>query len=128
MEPGETVAGYRRYYLHGLPDTCCTCTGTGTTGTTLRVTAIVKLEPIPATTDTDYLVLQNKEALIEECQAVRFSEMDSQEAQQLAVIHHLNAVRYLNGELTHYFGNDKPAVMFAPFGTARLERLNIAMK
>lgn len=123
MQPGEKVAGYRRYYLHNLPANCCLVPSTG--NQTLTVTAIVKLELIPAVVDTDYLLLQNLEAIIEECIAVRMSEMDNVEAQRLASIHHVNAIRLLNSEIAHYLGKQSPAVGFHPFGSARLENQKI---
>lgn len=124
MEPSETVAGYRRYYLHNLPQNCLVTTGSTDT---LRVTAICKMELIPVVADTDYLLIQNLEAVIEECIAVRMSEMDNAQAQQLAAVHHRNAIGLLNGELRHYLGNEVPAVNFKPFGSARLERLRVDM-
>lgn len=123
MEPGETVAGYRRYFLNNLPFACCHVTPVTTTN--LQVTAIVKLELIPVAVDTDYLLFTNLEAIIEECQSIRYGEMDNEKAQKLAMVHHLNAVRYLQGELVHVYGKERPAVNFAPFGTARLCRQKI---
>jgi hypothetical protein len=125
MAPGETVAGYRRYYLNNLPTNCCSETGATAN---LTVTAIAKLEPIPVSVDTDYLVLQNLEAIIEECIAIRMSEMDNTDAQQLALVHHVNAIRMLNSEIGHYLGIQNPAVNFAPFGSARLERQGIGLQ
>lgn len=119
MEPGEMVAGYRRYYFNNLPCNCCLQPGFPIEN--LSVTAIVKLEPIPVAVDTDYFLLHNLEALIEEACGVRYSEMDNPTAKQMAQEKHKQAVRLLNGELTHYYGKDKPAVNFAPFGSARLE-------
>lgn len=127
MEPSETTAWYRRYYIDGLPRDCCHGASTSATPTA-QVAAIVKLEPIPVVSDTDYLLIQNIEAIIEEAQAVRYSEMDSANAAQLEAKCHLSAVRHLTGELRHYMGKDEPAVNFAPFGSARLERLNVAMQ
>lgn len=122
MEPSETVAGYRRYYLNGLPPSCC---HTPTTVVPLRVTAIAKMEIIPVQVDTDYLLLQNLEAIIEEAQSVRYSEIDSESAKKMANEKHVQAVRLLQGELVHYLGKTTAAVNFAPFGTARLERQKI---
>jgi len=122
MEPTETVAGYRRYYLNHLPNNCCRLPSGTVPPQPVRVTAIAKLELIPAVVDTDYLLLQNLEALIEECIAIRMSEMDNAASQQLAAIHHINAIRLLNSEITHYLGKQSPAVQFSPFGSARLER------
>jgi hypothetical protein len=124
MQPSETVAGYRRYYLHSLPPNCCAIPGAPVN---LTATAIVKLELIPAVLESDYLLIQNLEALIEECIAVRMSEMDSESSQKLAMIHHVNAVRLLNAEIGHYLGTQEPAVNFAPFGSARLERQSIGL-
>lgn len=122
MEPSETVAGYRRYYFNNLPRNCCNPT---LPEENVRVTAIVKLELIPVVVDTDYLLIQNLEAIIEECMAWRMSKMDDARAQQLAQVHHINAVRNLNSEITHYLGKQSPAVGFHPFGSARLERQHI---
>lgn len=122
MDPGEQVAGYRRYFLNDVPLNCC---NPALPEQDVRVTAIVKLELIPAVVDTDYLLIQNLEALIEECMSRRMSKMDNKEAQQLALVHHTNAIRYLNSEITHYLGKQSPAVGFHPFGGARLERQSI---
>lgn len=126
LQAGEETAWYRRYYLDSLPCGCCHAPVTvGTACPMVQVTAIAKLEPIPVRVDTDYMLIQNEEALIEEAQAIRYSEMDTVEAKSMAQEKHTQAVRYLNGELTHYLGKDTPAVNFSPFGTARLEKQNI---
>lgn len=121
MEPSEQTASYRRYYLNGLPFNCCP------DGETVQVSAIAKLEMIPVRVDTDYTLLQNIEAITEECQSVRYSRIDSVSAKQMALEKHIQAVRLLNGELTHYEGKNNPSIDWAPFGSARLERANIAM-
>lgn len=113
MEPSETVAAYRRYFVNGVPSVC-------RNGTAPQVTALAKLELIPVTVDPDYLLIQNIEALILECQAIRHSKMDSAEAKQQAQVEHRDAIRLLQGELVHYEGKDRPAINFRPFGTARL--------
>jgi len=121
MQPSETTASYRRYYLHNLPDNCC---HTGSE-TTLQVTAIAKLELIPCRVQTDYLLIQNLEAIIEECQSVRYSEMDTLVAKQMAAERHKQAIGLLNGEQAHYYGLDQAAVNFSPFGSARLTKQKI---
>lgn len=131
MEPGEQVASYRRYYLNNLPANCCS-TGVSAndcsvTNATLQIKAICKLELIPAVCDQDWLLLQNLEALIEEAKSIHFSDMEDATSKGQAVIHHTNAIRLLNGELRHYYGKDEPAIQFRPFGSARLERLNVGM-
>lgn len=118
MEPSETVAGYRRYYLNNLPTGCCHPTNTNVP---VQVLAIAKLELIPVKVDTDYLLFHNLEAIIEECQSIRYSEIDNEGAKKMAQEKHVQAVRLLQGELVHYLGKERPAVSFAPFGTARLE-------
>lgn len=130
MEPGETTGWYRRYYLNQLPYDCCSgvqgspCSTSANPGT-VTVSAIVKLEPIDVGSDTDYFVLQNQEAMIEEAQAVRYGDMDTPNAKQFEARHHSKAIGLLNGELTHYLGKQEPAVQFAPFGSARLCRQKI---
>lgn len=123
MQPSETTASYRRYYLNNLPANCCYNPSLGVLD--LQVTAIVKLDLIPVVTDTDYCLIQNLEAITEECQSVRYSEMDSESAKKMAAERHTQAVRMLQGELVHYMGKTTAAVNFAPFGTARLERQKI---
>lgn len=117
MEPGETVAAYRRYLVNGLPNSCaCSCTNP------TQVTAMAKLDFIPVAVDTDYLTIQNVEAIIEECQSVRYSTMDQPAAAQLAIKHHRDAIALLNGQLIHMLGKQRPAISFKPFGSAALER------
>lgn len=120
MQPSEEVASYRRYTVVGLPNNCCT----NPSGFN-QITAMAKLEFIPAVVDTDWLLISNLEALICECQAVRFSNMDSAGSDQKALLKHREAIGLLNGELTHHLGRSKPAVVFAPFGSARLERQGV---
>lgn len=121
MQPGETTAMYRRYYIHNLPDNCC---HTGTEGI-IQVMAIAKLELIPVQIQTDYLLIQNLEAIIEECQSVRYSEMDTLQAKQMAAERHKQAIGLLNGEQAHYQGIDQPAVNLSLFGAATLKRQKI---
>lgn len=124
MEPGETVASYRRYFINGLPPNCC---NTGTVST-VQVDTMCKLELIPAVVDTDYLLIQNLEALISECQSIRYGNIDTVAAKQMSAQKHTEAIRLLQGELVHYLGKLKPAVSFKPFGSASLETVNIGMQ
>lgn len=125
MEPGETVASYRRYYFDSLPVNCCQ---NQVTATTVTVTAIAKLDLIPSVVDTDYLLLTSAEAIIEECASVRYSQVDNPTSQQMALTKHTQAVRFLTGELSHVNGIDTPAVSFKPFGSADLRRVRIGMR
>lgn len=122
MEPTETTAYYRRYYLNPAPLQCC---NSQLTPGVVQVNAIVKLDLIPVIVDTDYCLIQNLEALEEECKSVRYSRMDNTQSKAMARVHHKSAVGYLNGELSHFLGKDQPAVNFAPFGDAHLSRKRI---
>lgn len=125
LEPGEQTTSYRRYFFDCLPCGCCPPPNGPIPDSKClppQVTAIAKLELIPVVNDTDWLLFQNLEAVIEECAAVRFSEMDNASAQQQAEIHHKRAVRLLNGELGHYLGVNTPGVQVHVFGSAKLER------
>lgn len=123
MEPSETTAWYRRYFFDSLPINCCFDPNTGSTN--VFVQAIAKLELIPVISDSDYTLIQNMEALIEEAQAVRYSTIDSSQAKQNEALKHRDAVRLLRGELAHYLGTTLPAINFAPWGSARLQRAAI---
>jgi hypothetical protein len=128
MEPSEMTASYRRYLFdplcwQNLWTNCCP----GSTATTVQATAICKLDFIPMQVDQDYSLIQNIEALIEEGQSWRLARVDNKNSKAMSVAAHVNAVRLLNGELTHYMGLDEPAVQFAPFGSARLAKQRIGL-
>ena len=120
IEPSEQVTGYRRYFLNGAPKNCCD--PATTTGTTVQVTTMAKLAFIPVVADTDYLVIQDLEALKEACQAVRMGEMDDSLSMQQFERRSRNAIKLLNGQLREQLGKDQPAINFAPFGSAHLQR------
>lgn len=122
MQPSETTASYRRYYLNGLPNNCCATPGSPSQ---VQVTALVKLDLIPVVSDTDYTLLQNLEAITEECQSVRYSEMDTAVAKQMAAERHKQAIGLLNGEVNHFCGKDQVAVGYAPFGSAHLRKQRV---
>lgn len=122
MEPGEQTANYRRYYFNSLPPNCCQGQGPDRFVT---VNALVKLELIPVTTDTDYCLIQSMEAIINEAEAVRYEGMDNVESGQMADRKHKKAVQLLNGQIAHYLGTDNPAIIFKPFGSASLARQKI---
>jgi hypothetical protein len=131
MQPQEQTAWYRRYFFNPLPFNCCSglfpnpCIPPVPPPQNVTVTAIVKLEFVPVQYDTDYCLIQNLEALTEEAMAVRYSTMDSDQSKNLAAIKHKEAVRFLNGELSHYYGQYNPAIEISVFGSARLERQQI---
>lgn len=126
MQPDEETASYRRYFFNDLPATCCRDSLTNVVlPQTLTLTGLVKLEFLPVVVDTDYCLIQNREAIIEECASVRYSEIDTSEAKKMAQERHIQAIRLLIGELNHYIGKDEIAVEFAPFGAARLEKIKV---
>lgn len=124
MEPSETVANYRRYFFDPLPFSCCPNRG-ATVPQSLQVTAIAKLELLPVFSDTDYLLIQSLEAITAECESLRLGSVDETAAKAMAAERHTQAIRMLNGQLSHYYGLNQPAVVFAPFGSAKLERQGI---
>jgi hypothetical protein len=122
MEPTETVAAYSVYYLNGIPNGCCPTPGV--TGS-VQVTAMVKLDLVPCAVPSDYLLIQSREAILEECQAIRLFGSDSRDAKGQAAGHHRQAVGILQGQIVHFEGKTSPAVSFRPFGWSRLERQGI---
>lgn len=126
MQPDETTASYRRYFFHNLPATCCrTPTTPVIVPQTLTLIGLVKLDFIPVQIDSDYCLIQNLEAIIEECSSVRYSEIDTEAAKKMAAERHIQAIRMLMGELAHFLGIDEPAVEFAPFGAAHLNKIKV---
>jgi hypothetical protein len=117
MAPSQTGASYRRYFIGGIPSRCFDC---DSPATGVQVTAMAKLEFIPMTCDTDFLIIGNLAALKEECMSIRYDEMDSVESVAKAARHHKNAIRLLNGELVHYEGKRQPAISYKPFGRRTL--------
>lgn len=110
--PDEINPSYRRYYITRLPINCCQAG----TATTLQVTALAKLEYIPVSRDTDQLLISNIPALKEECLSIRYGDMDTPNAAMLEDKHHKQAIRLLQNELRHQFGEQQPAVNVDTFG------------
>jgi hypothetical protein len=124
MAPSETVADYPRYQITNLPANCCHTITPGT----VQITAMAKLEFIPAQVDSDFLMFHSPgglEALIAECQVTRFESMDSESSDKKSAWKHRQAIGFLQGQLSHMLGQNRPAVIFAPFGSARLARQRI---
>lgn len=109
----ETTPSYRRYYINNLPTACCNNI------TPVQVTGLAKLEYVPVTKDTDFLLIGNLFALKEECLAIKYGEMETAGALALSDRHHRAAIRLLNKELKHYEGKE-PAIEVAIHGTAHL--------
>lgn len=123
MQPGETTGAYRRYYVGGLPRNCCSLPES--TATEVQITAICQLAFVPVAVTTDWLVVPSIEALINECQCGRYLGIDEANSKQMAAFHHSQAIRLLQGQSIHDQGSLAPAVLFSPFGTARLSRVGI---
>lgn len=117
MEPSETSASYRKYFIGNLPCGCC-----DTTNGQAQVTAMAKLEYVPIASDPDYLGIPCVPALIAECECLRMETMDSMKGQQIAAAKHAKALQLLFGQLDHYLGNQRPAISVNLFGTRRALR------
>lgn len=112
MEPTETVASYRRYFLNGLPNNCC-----NTAAGLVQVTAQVKFDYQPVVNDSDWLTIQSIPALIEECKSNRYGRIDTAEAGKLEAKCHGRALAILNGQLDHFLGKIQTAVRVPLFGS-----------
>ena len=113
MEPNEHTAAYRRYLVNGLPNHCCTVGGT------VQITAMAKLDFVPALSDPDYLLIQNIPALIEEAQSIHYSSLDAPNAPNLEAKHHAKALQLLFGQIDHYMGKTQTAIHIPLFGSDR---------
>lgn len=116
MEPNETTALYRRYFVNGLPCGCCQ-----NTAGQVQVSAQCKLDYVPVVALNDYLTIQSIPALKEEVQAIRYSRMDTPAAAQNEGKHHFKALSLLNGQLDHFLGKVNTAVTVPIFGSDRLK-------
>lgn len=133
FSPWETIPAYRRYYINSVPrfplcpQSPCVIPqppagGPPPVPLEVPVNALVKLAYTPALLATDFLVIGCIPALIEECKAIRFMDMDAPNAPQMAETYHRRAIKMLQDEMRTYLGELQPAVNFAPWGTAKLER------
>lgn len=100
----ETCPAYRRYFITPLPSSCCT-------GTSFNITAVAKMEFIPAIRDTDLLVIGNIPALTEMIQACRYYSHDVVASHQMGASHEKRAIKLMRQELDHYMGIENPAVV-----------------
>lgn len=116
MEASEEVASYSRVYLNGLPCGCCNSRGM------TQVQTMAKLDFVPVKVTTDYLLIGNIPALIEEAQSMRYDGMDTPRAKQMADKHHAAALRWLGGELDHYVGKQRVSIVVPLWNADRLRR------
>lgn len=116
MEPSETAANYRKYYVGNLA-----CRPQCTTGPH-QVNAMCKLEYVPIASDPDWLGIPCIPALIAECESLRLATMENDKALAMATQKHAEALRLLFGQLQHYLGNERPAISVSLFGAERCLR------
>ena len=119
MDPNEGVADYRRYLINGIPNVNLCCQSPAGV---VQISAQARLDFIPVQNETDYLLIQNVPALVEESQSIRLSRMDSQAAQQNSLVHHARALALLNGQLDAKLGKINTAVRMPLFGSNRMRQ------
>lgn len=112
-ESDELTPSYRRSLVYGLPGTS-TCRKT--------VTAMAKLEFIPAVNPTDILIVGNLDALEFMVQSI-LKRQKNLEAEAISL--ERAALRELNQELDHRNGKDKTAISLHVHGSARLSNKRI---
>jgi len=99
-EPDETNPAYRRVRITGLPSQgCC---GESEDCTEAKVTVMAKLEFIPVSKDTDWLLIGNIPALKSEIQSILKLENNLPNE---AAFYHAAALGILRNELRHYLGS-----------------------
>ena len=116
MEPTEFAANYRRYLIAGIPTVTQCCSGAGT----IQIQAQGRLDFIPCQNETDFLLIQNVPALVEEAMSIRHGRMDG--GAELSALHHGKALALLNGQLDLYVGKNSTAVRVPIFGSDRMRR------
>lgn len=104
-EPSETNPQYVRQQVH-MPCTCGThC------GDSKAVLALVKLQFVPASADTDLVLIQNLDALKDFIQSIKAKEANNTE---LAAQFEASAIRELNLELQDAQADDQLPVSIEP--------------
>jgi len=112
----ETNPAYRRYYLTPMNVACCS---------SFNVTALAKVEYIPAIRDTDPLIVGNIPALTEMVQALRYYGQDVVASAQLGLLHEKRAIRLMRQELDHYVGVENPAVVVDSMQQTSFNRIGL---
>jgi hypothetical protein len=113
MDPSETSAAYRTYLIGDLP--CQSCQGSS-----FQVTAQCKLDFVPVSSDSDYLVIPCIPALIAECECIKLESVDNKNANDRAATKHAKALSLLFGQLDQYLGKERPAITVPIWGSAKL--------
>lgn len=125
-DPSVQNPEYRRTFLTHLPRPCnsggCEDKGNGcapadTSCSNIVVEAIVRLKPIPAVVDSDWLFIQNITALK---YAMRSVQKEDANEDQEAEVNFQKAIRELRAELETYSPKDRTTVNVLPYGSAKL--------
>lgn len=103
IQPDELTPAYRKYFIKNLPAPC-------NYDTTTQITALAKLEFIPLVRGTDFLLISNIPALRLECESIRYSKIEKAEMQNLSILKHKQAIRQLQNEQRHIYGEQRPAI------------------
>jgi hypothetical protein len=106
-EPTDTQCSFRRSFINDISNmNGCGCNLVNPqTNLPVQVTVIGKFAFIPVAVDTDYLIIGNIPALKEMCRAVRYGEMDTQDAAQLAQVCESKALTEVQNELNSWLGD-----------------------
>ena len=129
LAPNETNTVYRRSFVNGLPESCCSrpCSPCTTTDgcnpvvpdcSGVTVTAIARMEFIPARVDTDWLIIGNLPALKHEMKCIYYEDRHEQER---AEVEHQHALKRLREELDTKTGTrERITANVNIWGTAKL--------
>jgi hypothetical protein len=125
-EASEVNPSYRRHWIPNMPgaSSCCATTGNGCSAapecSDITGEAIVRLEFIPATVDTDWLFISNLQAVACGVRAISYEEKNNQSG---AEIEWARAIRILRNELEKYSPATLTRVNVQPHGSAHPRRI-----
>ena len=102
IHPDETVPRYRRYFVKETPEELAS----DIAPTPHRIDAICKMQYVPATHDSDVLLIQNLSALKHMLKAIRLEDAEQLE---MAIKYEATAERRMN-EMTENLENDDGAI------------------
>ena len=111
LYPQWESTSYRQYRITGETPSCRNG----------QIEAIVKLDFYPMVRDTDYSIIQSIEAYAHMARSLR---LDAAEAPGEAEAYRAKAIRALNDEIKHYYGNER-TIQVQVHGRAPLSRRRI---
>jgi len=134
LYPWETAPAYRRSFVNNLPEVCCArpCSpcdpasegcSTALPGCDdgITVTAIARLEFIPASVDSDWLIIGNVAALKHELRCLYYEDRQNQKQ---ANVEHALALARLREELdTRTGGRERVTANVDLWGTAKFSKV-----